>query len=211
MNRCPLCTNSTQIERHSGRTRRYFECTQCGLIALDRSQLPTLEEEIARYRLHQNSSNDQGYRKHLETLVSPLAAYLKAGMKGLDYGCGPSPTLSHMMAENGFQTDNYDPFFYPYELESSATFDFITCTEVVEHFFDPRNEFNKLVNLLTVGGSLAVMTEVYDEAIDFASWWYVRDITHVSIYQAKTFDWISREFQLTLQRPDKNVYFLTRE
>jgi 2-polyprenyl-3-methyl-5-hydroxy-6-metoxy-1,4-benzoquinol methylase len=210
MHQCPLCTNATRKEYYSGKYRRYFECSYCGLIALDQQQLPTMEEAVARYRHHQNSSDNAGYRNHLNTLVVPLLRLLKAGVNGLDFGCGPSPVLSQILAQNGYQVDNYDPVFYPKELVSEVTYDFITCTEVIEHFFKPHEQFTKLIKLLNVGGCLAVMTEVYDETIDFASWWYVRDITHVSIYQSKTFDWIAKEFQLAVQRPHKNVYFLTR-
>jgi len=37
-------------------------------------------------------------------------------LHGLDYGCGPGPTLSVMLREKGFKMADYDPFFKPMPL-----------------------------------------------------------------------------------------------
>ena len=54
--------------------------------------------------------------------------------------------------------DLYDPFFFPNEEIFSKTYDFITCTEAAEHFFNPNKEFDLLDKLLKKDGWLGVMT-----------------------------------------------------
>jgi len=41
---------------------------------------------------------------------------------------------------------------------------------------------------------LYCMTELYDESIDFSTWYYKNDPTHVFFYQLETLQWIKQEF-----------------
>ncbi len=123
---------------------------------------------------------------------------------GLDYGAGPGPTLSIMLEECGFEVAIYDPFFAPRPGALNRTYDFITCTETAEHFHAPRTEFDRLYNLLTPGGWLAVMTQWADEK-DFQRWSYARDVTHVCFYRADTMAWIADHFGYKFETPRPNV------
>ncbi len=38
------------------------------------------------------------------------------------------------------------------------------------------------------------MTDIYNKSIDFHSWYYKNDNTHVFIYQKETFDWIKEHY-----------------
>lgn len=149
--------------------------------------------ERKRYETHENDPGDPGYRRFLNQLARPLLERLPAGACGLDYGSGPGPTLSVMLAEAGFPTMIYDPFFAPDESVLDRTYDFITCSEVIEHFFQPGEQFIRLDELLRPGGWLAVMTEVLREQ-RLADWRYARDETHVAFYRESTIAWISRNF-----------------
>lgn len=48
----------------------------------------------------------------------------------------------------------YDPFFFPDESLLSNKYDFVTCTEAIEHFFEPKKEWKILLNLLKENGML---------------------------------------------------------
>lgn len=205
MKQCGLCQGQNLKVRVAPPERKYFECTDCGLIALDPQLRLPPNEERARYELHTNSFDECGYKDFLNRLVAPLTKMLTPGMVGLDYGCGPGPTISYLMNESGFKVENFDPFFFPREFSDDDKFDFITCTEVIEHFFEPRIEFERIASLLKPGGFLGIMTGVFDESIDFNSWWYRKDPTHVSIYQSKTFSWIASNFGWQMSTPNKNV------
>ena len=114
-------------------------------------------------------------------------------MHGLDYGCGPAPTLSALLEERGMPCDNYDPFFFPHLLPGRK-YDFIFSTECFEHFFYPGREIPKLLALAKAGGHLIIMTDLWKNPEEFASWSYGRDFTNVSFYHAGTLNWISKHY-----------------
>jgi hypothetical protein len=160
--------------------------------------------------MHQNDLANQNYRAFLNRTVEPLLPYLTATMRGLDYGSGPEPALSQIFAEHGYTLDLYDPYFAPLDLTSAGLYDFITCTETIEHFAHPLIEFTQIDNLLAHGGIFACMTDVYDESRAFETWSYLRDATHLSIYSAETFVWLSDYFRWQMEIPHKNVRIFTK-
>jgi len=156
--------------------------------------------ERARYETHRNSPEDAGYRAFLDRLLVPLAARLAPGARGLDYGSGPGPTASVMMRERGFVMSDFDPFFAPDGEALRKTYAFVTCTEVVEHFRRPAENFKNLDALLEPGGALGVLTGVLEDDAAFPSWWYHNDITHIAFYRPETLAWIGRRFGWALER-----------
>jgi SAM-dependent methyltransferase len=135
----------------------------------------------------------------------------KKKLVGLDYGCGPGPVLGLMLRENGFELIDWDPIFVPDDsaiaLGKSDAYDFITCTEVAEHFYDPSREFDTMNRLLKHGGVLAVLTSFQPtEKADFEKWHYIRDPTHVVFYSKLTFEKLAEERGwVDVSFPGKNV------
>ena len=134
-----------------------------------------------------------------------LLPKLSAHSQGLDFGSGPGPTLSLMMAEAGHEVAIYDPFFAPNTAVLQQTYDFITCTETAEHFNHPRREFELLHRCLRSSGWLGIMTQILDDDDRFANWWYVRDETHVAFYKKETMLWIADHFGWQMEMAGKNV------
>lgn len=174
-----------------------------------REARPTPSDEKARYETHENDPSDEGYRGFLSRLADPLVEVLPSGAAGLDYGSGPGPTLSVMLEERGHPMAIYDAFFAPDEGVFDRSYDFITCSETVEHFFRPREEFERLYGLLRPGGWLGVMTRFVPDR-DFETWWYVRDETHVCFYRTETMKWIAEQFEWTLHLPAEDVALFQR-
>jgi hypothetical protein len=185
--------------------RRYFQCPACGLIHMAPEQRPGPAAARAHYLTHENDPDDPGYRAFLNRVAGPLLERLDPGAEGLDYGAGPGPALSLIMAERGFPTAIYDPFFAPDRAALARTYDFITCTETAEHFFQPGAELEGLDSLLRPGGWLAVMTEWVDDARPFEEWRYARDPTHVCFYRRETMEWIAAHFGWSLELHPPNV------
>jgi len=207
---CPLCLAEQAekiFEREDPRygQRFYFLCNVCQLVFLDPKLYLDAEAEKSRYDTHQNNPADEGYRNFLRRLADPLIEKLNEGEQGLDFGCGPGPTLSLILSEHGFEMEKYDPFYFPNEGQLNRTYDFVTSTEVVEHLYHPQEVFLKLDELLKVNGHLGVMTEILDHPDRFAGWWYHRDPTHVCFYQKETFHWIAQWCQWNVEFPVKNV------
>jgi hypothetical protein len=185
--------------------RRFDECIVCGMIHVDPADHLSESEALAHYRLHQNDPGDARYRAFLDRLAGPLVAVLSPGAIGLDYGCGPGPTLSAMLRERGYPTAEYDPHFFPSEMVLQQDYDFITCSETAEHFADPCAEFARLFRMLRPHGVLGVMTEMVRDDQPIATWRYARDPTHVSFYRPRTMEWIATHFQRGAIFPVPNV------
>ena len=168
------------------------------------------DAELAIYQQHENAVDDPGYRRFLSKLADPLLARLSPGSSGLDYGCGPGPALAAMLAEAGHRVALYDPFFAPDPAPLSQSYDFITCTEVAEHFHTPHAEFTRLRALLRPGGWLAVMTCFQTDDARFRDWHYRTDPSHVVFYRAETFQYLARLWGWNCDIPRKDVALLQR-
>ena len=112
---CPLChcagrKGLTFITR---KQRRYWHCRTCDLVFVDADALPTPQQEKEIYVRHQNSPEHPGYVAFLQRIIQPALPYLNPTMHGLDYGCGPGPTLSVLLKRAGIHCQDYDPIFFP--------------------------------------------------------------------------------------------------
>lgn len=211
---CPLClTAGSQHFAHLpllGRDVDYYRCHTCQLTFIAPQALPSSDEEKAHYALHQNDPADAGYRRFLARLAEPLMAVVPPGSEGLDFGCGPGPTLSKMFTEAGFPTHNFDPLYANDTSRLARQYDFVTCSEVVEHFHRPAESFAQLRTLLRPGGTLAIMTSWLRADDGFAQWHYRRDPTHVCFYKPATFEYLARQFGWSLALPAPNIALLGR-
>jgi hypothetical protein len=208
MMHCPVCLGRFARLFASVGGRDYLRCLECEATFLDRSQLPAPEREFDEYRLHRNETDDPGYRTFLSPLADPLLARLAPKSAGLDYGCGPGPALAGMLREAGHRVALYDPFFHPDPGVFDGRYDFVTCTEVVEHFHRPAREFARLATLLKGGGWLAIQTCFQTDDAAFARWNYRRDPTHVVFYRERSFEVIARRHGLECQFPGRNVVLM---
>ncbi|MBM9603960.1 class I SAM-dependent methyltransferase [Desulfopila inferna] len=208
--RCIVCdTVSAHIFTCIG-AKSYWRCDTCQATFLDPADRVSIEEEYAYYCLHRNNPDDLKYRHFLSKLTAPLLQRLPRQAKGLDYGCGPGPALAGMLSEAGHRMSLFDLHFFPEQEPLSDLYDFITCTETIEHFHHPAKEFKRLDSLLRPGGWLAVMTCFQTDDTRFASWHYRRDPTHVVFYREKTLCHLAREFGWTCEIPVKDVALMRK-
>ncbi|MFQ6370821.1 methyltransferase domain-containing protein [Shewanella sp. YIC-542] len=194
---CPLCGDQQPKMAVPARVaRRYLRCSGCQLIFLHGGDRLSLAEERAYYATHENSIDDAGYVAFLTRLLKPVLPLLTPAMAGLDFGCGPGPTMSALLARHGIRCDDYDPAFFPIALQPS--YDFILASECFEHFHQPATELGRLCSLLPPGGILGVMTDRWQSEAQFYDWHYTRDPTHCSFFHLDSFRWICRHYGLTL-------------
>lgn len=208
---CPLCQHTDVRLYHQDRKRNYYQCGQCELVFVPPESFLSADQEHAEYLLHENAFDDQGYRQFLFRLASPLTASLSPGLSGLDFGCGPAPVLADILASEGMNMAIYDPLFFPDSAVLTKKYDFITCTEAIEHFHKPDEELRLLVNLLKPEGVLAVMTKRVISQQRFTSWHYKNDPTHVCFFSEATFHYIARTFGFTVSFPAADVVFMQKE
>lgn len=208
---CPLCFATSCAFFHQDKQRCYWRCPRCELVFADRSSLLSAAAEHAQYQLHNNDVNDNGYRRFLQRLATPLLAALgRSGLQGLDFGCGPGPLLALMLTEAGQQMTVWDPFFAPDSTALERQYDFISCSEAIEHFVNPAQEWALWQQLLKPGGTLAIMTKRYTTAEAFANWHYKLDPTHVSFFHLNTFHYLAGRDGYRLEVAANDVVLLQR-
>lgn len=208
---CPLCSAETHAFCED-RARRYLECPGCGLVTADPASHLSPADERAIYDLHQNDPADARYRAFLSRLADPLRARLAPGMRGLDFGCGPGPVLSMLLREAGMAMTDYDPFYAPDPQALRHEYDFVTCTEVVEHFRDPLVGWTQLIARVRPGGWLGVMTQLApDLPQNFLRWRYRDDRTHVSFHRLSTLRWLATRFGFSVEQVESQAFLMQRQ
>lgn len=215
-NRCPLCFSSSYTrywhrQDKAFSNRVYFNCLDCQLISVAPECLLESDVERAHYENHNNSIEDEGYVSLLNQVVEPLQSLLSGihDPRGLDYGCGPGPTVAKILQKNQIKCCNFDPFFFPDFDLLKKKYEFVVATEVVEHFYFPQQSWEAMVGLTMPGGYIAITTQLQPDSIEgFRSWWYARDPTHVSFYSIRTLDKLTELFSLSIKyRKKGNVIF----
>ncbi|MDA0771551.1 MAG: methyltransferase domain-containing protein [Cyanobacteria bacterium] len=193
---CRICHKAISKTTTLKNGRRYFHCEHCLFIGMDQEFFLDAQTEKARYDLHHNSIDDQGYVKMLETFIKEAISPYQV-QRILDYGSGPNPVLAELLGRQSYQVEIYDPC-YAINNFSEASFDLLCATEVVEHFYDPMQEFPKMLKLLKPLGYLSLMTRFSPSYDEFKSWFYKDDSTHTSFYSLKTFEYIALELGLQI-------------
>lgn len=192
---CLLCLSVNIDDYHKDGIRDYWQCQNCRLVFVKPEYYLSKADEKLVYDQHQNHANDLGYRSFLNKLLHPLRQKLAKGASGLDFGSGPGPTVSVMLGEQGFAVDNYDIYYANNPELLTKKYDFITCTEVIEHLYNPHDVLTQLTEMLKPNGFLGVMTKRVINKEKFKSWHYKNDPTHVCFYSNETFEYIAENWE----------------
>jgi len=201
--KCLLCLNphSAPFKVLKKPERNYYYCAECDLIFMHPEERLSIQEEKSRYDHHENQGS-AGHLAFLEPLIKDLhSQFVAAGLSPaqlttLDFGCGPTPALSAVLAAKGYKTFHYDLYYHPDQDLLRRNYHMITSTEVWEHLQNPRLEIERMLRLLKPGGLLGVMTSAHRGEAHFHDWHYRRDLTHIVFYSAKTMEWIARTWNL---------------
>jgi hypothetical protein len=189
---CPLCRGENVSAYSTSHSRVYLLCIECDLIFLRSDFRLTPEKEKERYDKHQNNPADLGYIKFLSPMIDAVEELLPSTALGLDYGCGPNPVAASLLQKKGYSIDLFDPYYQKKLLRDR--YDFILCSEVIEHFSNPHQEFEFLKAHLEKNAVLFIMTQIWRNQIDFKDWYYPRDPTHISFYSEKCLSWIQKNW-----------------
>ncbi len=192
--RCSLCISEVVVFSEV-KERTYYKCIQCEGIMLDPSHFLSANREKDRYDLHQNDVNDLGYQQSVSPIVNEILKRHTYTDNGLDFGSGKAPIITHLLQDKSYNITPYDPFFNPDDSALEKKYEYIICCEVIEHFYTPSKEFEILQSMLASYGTLYCKTKIYNPSIDFDSWWYKNDPTHVFFYSNKTIEWIKDHFK----------------
>ena len=207
---CPLCRSTNCKHFFSNKDSDYLNCAECDLVFVPEQFHLDLPSERARYDSHRNDPNDKRYRKFLSKIFEPLVCQISKPSRGLDFGCGPGPTLSVMFEDAGHEVDLFDKFYNPNKEIFNNKYDFITATEVLEHLHSPGIELKRLFGMLHEGGRLGVMTRILSEEIDFQSWFYKDDPTHICFYSNKTMNYLANKYSCSVKFYSNDVAIFSK-
>lgn len=204
---CPLCSHEASLFYKNA--DNYFQCGECHSLFVDTKKRPDMEQEKERYELHSDDVEDKGYQNFVSPMTSAVMKDYSKESRGLDFGAGIGPIISKVLQDAGWSIKQYDPFFHNYPELLREKYDYIACCEVVEHFYHPHKELRLLKSLLDEGAKLYIMTDLYDESIDFSKWYYKNDMTHVFFYTKESFKWIQKEFGFKSLEIQKRLVILS--
>ena len=205
MNICRVCRSSKPYFFSKSKQLVYWGCYACGAKFLDPKNYVSNRYEKKHYLKHNNSINDTNYKNFLLKLIEPMKDKISTNDIGLDYGCGFAPVLAHILKSYGFKVELYDPFFFPDQDVFLKKYKFITCSEVVEHFSNPYEEFDKINNILDNNSWFGVMTSFLTKDDLFENWYYRKDPTHVVFFNKKTFEHIGFQRNWQVFFPSENI------
>lgn len=207
---CRLCHAQEIVPFHDDSKREYLHCMKCDLVFVPPKFFLNASDEKAHYARHNNDPDDPMYRDFLSRLANPLIERLAHNARGLDFGCGPGPTLSLMLSDAGYSTDIYDPIYAPNSEVLDNHYDFITASEVVEHLYQPRSVLEQLWSMIRPQGFLGIMTKRHLGKLRFIDWHYKADPTHVIFFSDRTFGWLSDFLSADLQIISADVVLLRK-
>ncbi|WP_299687086.1 class I SAM-dependent methyltransferase [uncultured Vibrio sp.] len=207
---CPLCHHQSVNHYFEDKRRAYLQCQQCELVFVKPEQRLEAKEEKAHYDLHENDPSDAGYRRFLSRIADPLTDKISSNSQGLDFGCGPGPTLSIMLEEAGHTMALYDIYYHPETSVLDKTYDFMTATEVIEHLYHPDKVWQQWLNLVKPKGWIGLMTKLVIDVDAFAGWHYKNDPTHVVFFSRQTFQFLAERDKLELEFFGNDVILLRK-
>ena len=210
MHNCPLCQSNHPHHYFADKHRQYFECSNCALVFVNPEQRLDARAEKAHYDHHENNPNDMGYRCFLSRMADPICQRVAPQSDGLDFGCGPGPTLSIMLEERGHSVKLYDIYYHPDSSVLAQQYDFVTATEVIEHLYEPAQVWQQWLNLVKPGGWLGIMTKMVIDVEAFAHWHYKNDHTHVIFFSQATFEYLAERDKLELEFVGNDVVLLRK-
>lgn len=207
---CSLC-GSKAHHYFKDKKREYLQCCNCHLVFVQSKYYLSAEDEKIQYDFHENNPASSGYRDFLSRVLIPMCEFLSPGSRGLDFGSGPGPTLSLMFEERGYPMNIYDPFYAVDESVLDIQYEFVTATEVVEHFQNPAQSLNKMWQCLKPDGYLGIMTKLVTNQAAFSNWHYKNDLTHVSFFSNKTFNWLTNNWNAKPVFIERDVIILQKK
>jgi hypothetical protein len=207
---CPVCRGSSVSAFCVLDDKTYGRCGTCEATFLAPQHLPSKDDELTQYLLHENDEDDPAYRNFLSRVAEPVLEAIAPHSEGLDFGCGPGPALAAMFREAGHKVALYDPYFHHDTSVLEREYDFVVCSETAEHFHTPAEEFDRFNRLLRPGGMLGIMTCFQTDDARFANWHYRKDPTHVVFYRYCTFAVLAQQRGWSCSNPVKDVVLLRK-
>ncbi len=211
---CRVCGSHTRIlftarvlKRYNV---RYYQCSSCRFV---QSEHPYWLDEAYHIPIGELDTSQIERSIYGAALVESLLPLIGSDRpRVLDYGAGYG-MLVRLLRNAGFEafwSDRYSTNLFAQHYEWDGTpIDLVTCFEVVEHFVDPAEEFEKL---FTLGRTVLLSTVLIpDEPPPPEQWHYYAfdGGQHVSLYSLDSLVVIAQRFGLRLWSNGHNLHLFS--
>jgi hypothetical protein len=81
---------------------------------------------------------------------------------------------------------------------------------VLEHLSEPMEEISRLSSILNNQGYLAVMTQILTSQIEFSSWYYKNDPSHIGFFTKKSLNFLASYLNIEVSFVSERVVFFKK-
>ncbi|HQV32719.1 MAG TPA: class I SAM-dependent methyltransferase [Calditrichia bacterium] len=208
---CPLCHTKNSRYYNQDEHREYLHCQTCELVFVPRVYHLPPDQEKKGYELEKGARMRNRYSRQLKLLVGELSHRLPRGARGLDFGSGPSPELPAVLADLGYVMEVFDPYYAPNRKALGGSYDFLTCSGVVEYFHDPYEEWKRLFKILRPGGLLGLVMDMGKHNGNRLTNAMTDDAGKVGFYSDATLRWLAERYQLDVKYSKEGVVLLRQK
>ena len=210
---CKICSQEVATFFDEQMQVTTYWCDHCHFCFKDENNIISLEAEKKVYEQHENSIENAGYVAMFRDFITKTITPYKDEINHvLEFGSGPTPVLSQILTQDGFNVDNYDKFFAPQKVYENKVYDLITSTEVIEHIAEVHALFDFFNQHLRSGGYLALMTQFLPQKRDeYLKWWYRRDPTHISFFTPQALQYLAQQHGFKRHYHDDKKVILLRK
>jgi hypothetical protein len=182
----------------SGIPVHYHKCSSCGLV------FTITFDHWDKNDFRQHIYNDEYIKVDPEYLeirpagnVALVADFIKKApaMRCLDYG-GGNGKFAALMRQRGVDAHCWDPVSEDLEIPQTASFDFMTAFEVLEHTPEPLATIEQALGFLREGGVMLFSTGTLDHLPNRSmDYWYIAPRNgHITLYLKKSLQTLFSRF-----------------
>ena len=207
---CALCGSIEVSPVATIKNRTLYRCSQCDLVFVPKAYHLSVAAERARYDLHDNTAENEGYVRFLSQVADITQEALASGGNVLDFGCGEHAVLATLLRSRGIPCSVFDPLYdYP-QLPPAVHYDVVVLCEVIEHCRDLPSTIRQLDRLCSGGVTIVVRTQCRPPDGDLSRWWYAQDMTHINLFSRRALEEVARRLRRSLFTTEFPDIFLVR-
>lgn len=191
----------------------YFYCDNCGFLFTEE---PYWLKEAYNSAINISDTGIMNRNINFSIIASNIIYYFFDYKKTfLDYAGGYG-IFVRLMRDIGFDfkwQDNFSQNLLArgFEYCQNDKIDLITAFEVFEHFVNPIEEIEKILNISkNILFSTTLLPKIIPNSND---WWYygLNHGQHISFYSLKTFKYLAKKYNLNYYSDGKSIHFLTNK
>lgn len=208
---CPLCHSHEARYFYRNFNREYHRCSNCFLVFVpaefhvkNQANLHTDYKKTKKFR-------QVGEGQYFALLTNQVLKRTPEGAIGLDYKCGKESKVAELFTKNGKLVKCFDLEYKNDPTLLTDIYDFITVIHQIETYANPREEFDRLYELLSAQGVLALMTTPLMDLSSFNSWPFIKEAHHISFFSPDTFEWIAKKYHYHCEVQSDGIVLFTQK